>query len=126
MKTSLTTLKEKLAKRCERCMEDGLESDEDCPWYGEPNGCNSPNYGEDPRIQVIDEIKKHQMKPETEYAIKDGNTILDIFKSFDYAKAELKRMEEADAAYDIPDRPNRKIVARVVYRTPWIKMPTEI
>lgn len=36
------------AKRCERCMEEGLESHEVCEYYGEPNGCHSPIYGMHP------------------------------------------------------------------------------
>ncbi len=32
---------------CERCRDGDLEPD--CEYYGEPNGCNSPIYGEHPR-----------------------------------------------------------------------------
>jgi hypothetical protein len=34
---------------CERCCDGDLEPD--CEYYGEPNGCNSPIYGEHPKVQ---------------------------------------------------------------------------
>ena len=34
---------------CERCRDGDLEPD--CEYYGEPNGCNSPIYGEHPKVQ---------------------------------------------------------------------------
>ena len=37
-----------LRSKCERCMEDGLEPHEYCKYYGEPDGCNSPTYGQYP------------------------------------------------------------------------------
>lgn len=126
MKTSLIILKEKLTKRCERCMEDGLDDDEVCPWYGEPCGCNSPDYGSDPRIKMIEEISKSGIEAELQYAVKEGKTILWTGKYFDGAKMALRDLERADEVYDNPNRPKRKIVARVVYKTPWADLTTEI
>ena len=40
--------KETQEKKCERCLADGLNDDEDCEFYGEPDGCNSPEYGHYP------------------------------------------------------------------------------
>ena len=37
------------ADKCARCMENGLEDNEDCEFYGEPNGCNAPVVGEYPK-----------------------------------------------------------------------------
>ena len=37
--------KETQEEKCARCREDGLREDEECEYYGEPNGCNSPTYG---------------------------------------------------------------------------------
>ena len=37
----------KTAARCEMCREDS-SAGEDCPYNGEPCGCNSPTYGEFP------------------------------------------------------------------------------
>ncbi len=34
---------------CEKCKDGEIESD--CEYYGEPNGCNSPIYGEHPKEQ---------------------------------------------------------------------------
>ena len=39
--------RQKTAARCEMCIEDS-SAGEDCPYHGEPNGCNSPTYGEYP------------------------------------------------------------------------------
>ena len=36
---------------CEKCKEGEIEPD--CEYYGEPNGCNSPIYGEHPKSQPI-------------------------------------------------------------------------
>jgi len=32
-------------EKCKRCHDDGLRNDEECCYYGEPNGCNHPNHG---------------------------------------------------------------------------------
>lgn len=47
------------AQKCERCLADGLEHGEYCKYYGEPNGCNSPTYGEYPST-VSDTAKMRQ------------------------------------------------------------------
>ena len=39
--------RQKTDARCKMCMEDS-SAGEDCPYCGEPNGCNSPTYGEFP------------------------------------------------------------------------------
>lgn len=39
--------RQKTAARCEMCREDS-SAGEDCPYNGEPCGCNSPTYGEFP------------------------------------------------------------------------------
>ena len=36
---------------CEKCKDGEIEPD--CEYYGEPNGCNSPIYGEHPKSQPI-------------------------------------------------------------------------
>lgn len=39
------------SEKCARCMEDGLDDDEECEYYGEPCGCNSPIYGQHPKTK---------------------------------------------------------------------------
>lgn len=36
---------------CEKCQDGDIEPD--CEYYGEPNGCNSPIYGEHPKAQPV-------------------------------------------------------------------------
>lgn len=47
-----------IEKRCARCMEDGLNDDEYCEYYGEPDGCNAPTRGEHPSIKNSELNKK--------------------------------------------------------------------
>lgn len=39
------------SEKCARCMEDGLNDDEECEYYGDPAGCNSPIYGQHPKTK---------------------------------------------------------------------------
>jgi len=45
---------------CEKC-RDG-EEPKDCQYYGEPNGCNSPHYGEHPHLAENRELEEMKCK----------------------------------------------------------------
>ena len=54
---------------CERCRDGDLEPD--CEYYGEPNGCNSPIYGEHPKANPAGNAA--EMREALELAIKVGD-----------------------------------------------------
>ena len=56
--------RQKIQARCEMCIEDS-SAGEDCPYHGEPCGCNSPTYGDFPTekeyapfVKILSEIRK--------------------------------------------------------------------
>ena len=56
--------RQKIQARCEMCLEDS-SAGEDCPYHGEPCGCNSPTYGDFPTekeyapfVKILSEIRK--------------------------------------------------------------------
>ena len=54
---------------CAKCHE---EPNESCPYCGDPNGCNSPEYGQWPGVmtQLADRLDRARMRMEIEMAKK--------------------------------------------------------
>ena len=60
--------------KCKRCMEDGLEADEYCVYYGEPNGCNSPLFGDYPMLPQAQAVRMRQaLEKVVELLMRKGN-----------------------------------------------------
>ncbi len=80
---------------CEKCNDGEIEPD--CEYYGEPNGCNSPIYGEHPKAEPVGNAAAMRealvwMKERMTAAIYDG--------SFDCDEA----LDKIDAALSAPAR----------------------
>jgi len=93
---------------CEKCHDGDIEPD--CEYYGEPNGCNSPIYGEHPKSQPIGNAAA--MREALEYvlhfdatdetAMEDGLT--DRERIAMYADHIEECQKKADAALSAPPR----------------------
>lgn len=75
-------------EKCARCLEDGLRDDEDCEFYGEPNGCNSPEYGQYPKNHFGNMAKMRNALNSALSFI--GNLEIEPYSHLDEVASELK------------------------------------
>lgn len=78
---------------CAKCMDGEIEPRQ-CEYYGEPNGCNSPTYGEHPNVGNVAKMREtiEWLKERLTAAVYDG--------SFDVHEA----LDKIDAALSAPAR----------------------
>lgn len=94
------------AQKCERCNADGLRDDEDCPYYGEPNGCNSPIYGKYPTDEKSSVVGNAARMREAVVLARDTfDTLLKSDGDADFVRAwATLGIDAMNAALSVPRR----------------------
>lgn len=88
---------------CAKCMDGEIEPRQ-CEYYGEPNGCNSPTYGEHPNVGNAAKMREtiEWLKERLTAAVYDGS--LDVHEALDKIDAALSApARNCDLYNDVED-----------------------